>query len=148
MKKSLLALAALILSPTVMAEAPTQSWAKLIDSPQTQDLTSKVILCNDGNPVTLSQFGSQSATDNISYDGQVIATGSATNSSSNNANLLILKHSAKDGSLLWAVSSKSGDIIVSSDGNIAATADGGVLALLKMRSSNLTPYISPVLVDN
>lgn len=148
MKKSLLAFAALILSPTVMAEAPTQSWAKLIDSPQTQDLTSKVILCNDGNPVTLSQFGSQSATDNISYDGQVIATGSATNSSSNNANLLILKHSAKDGSLLWAVSSKSGDIIVSSDGNIAATADGGVLALLKMRSSKLTPYISPVLVDN
>lgn len=149
MKKTLLTLLTVAASMTaVRAMAPIQDWAKLIDSPQTSDLTSKVIVCSDGNPVTLSQFGSRTNTDNIVFDGEVIATGAYTTSNSDNANVLIIKHDSADGSRLWSVSSKNGDIIISSSGNIAATADGGVLALLNMRSSKVSPYTSPVLVDN
>ncbi len=148
MKKSLLTLALGVTGIAAWCAAPTYEWSKLIDSPQTQDLTSKVVLCTDGNPVTLSQFGSRTNTDNISFDGEVIATGAYTTSNSDNANLLIIKHNATDGSRIWSVSSKEGDIIISSAGNIIGTADGGVLALLNMRSSNVTPYTSPVLVDH
>jgi hypothetical protein len=148
MKKSLLfSLAALATLGSAFAATPNFLWAKLLDSPQTSDIPTEVAIAGDGNPVVLSQFGSRTASDIISFDGVTIATGAATNSNSDNLNLLVTKHNAKDGSLVWAVSSKEGDFYVASYANLVATADGGVLVLVNGRVADYTPYSTPVLKD-
>lgn len=147
MKKFLLTLITLAGIFTVRAVAPKFVWHKLIDSPQSSDQIRDITVTADGNVVTVSNFGSRTASDNISIDGEVVATGAATESSSDNLNLLILKQNATDGSKMWAVSSKKGDISSMGRTVITATPDGGVAALICLRSSKTTPYENPVLVD-
>ncbi len=148
MKQFLLLAIAATTAISTYASAPNFLWGKLIDSDKTQDLSAKVVFTEDGNAVSLSQFGSRESTDNISYDGVKIATGGATTSNSDNLNLLVIKHNISDGSRVWSVSSKNGDFAVSSSSDMVATPDGGVVVLVNGRSSNLTEYTSPVLVDN
>jgi hypothetical protein len=148
MKQFLLLAIAATTAISTYASAPNFLWGKLIDSDKTQDLSAKVVLTEDGNAVSLSQFGSRESTDNITYDGVEIATGGATTSNSDNLNLLVIKHNISDGSRVWSVSSKNGDFAVSSSADMVATPDGGVVVLVNGRSSNLTEYTSPVLVDN
>lgn len=147
MKKFLLTLIALTGFISARATAPTYMWYKLIDSPKQQDMTKGITVTTDGNVVTIGNFGSNTATDNISFDGEVIATGAATESSSENLNLIILKQNAADGSKIWAVSSKKGDISSMGRTVITATPDGGVAALICLRSSKTTTYENPILVD-
>lgn len=147
MKKLLLTLLAASGLFAAQATAPAYVWHKLIDSPQSSDQVRDITVTTDGNIVTIGNFGSRNATDNISFDGDVIATGAATESSSDNLNLLILKQNAADGSKMWAVSSKKGDISTMGRVAITATPDGGVAALLCFRSAKSTPYENPVLVD-
>ncbi len=147
MKKTLLAIFALVSSVSVMADAPVFQWGKLIDSPKQQDMTSDVVVTADGNPVSFSHFGSVTAEDGIEFDGEKIAAGAVTNSASENRNLLIIKHNAATGERMWNIYSKEGYVDVASYGSLLATADGGLVALLKVRSSQVTPYVSPVIVD-
>ena len=147
MKKFLLSLVALALSCGAFASAPVYQWSKLIDSHLQQDLVSKVVVTTDGNIVSLAHFGSSSDTDGIEFDGVQIATGSATTSSSDNRNLLIIKHNAATGERMWNIYSKAGYIDVSSEGSIIATRDGGLLLLLNARSARVSPFTSPMIVD-
>jgi hypothetical protein len=148
MKKVLLLSLAVTTAISTFANAPSFLWGKLIDSPQTQDLSSKVVFTTDGNVVSLSQFGSRAATDTIGYDGVKIGTGAATTSNSDNLNLLVIKHNIADGSRMWSVSSSDGDFYVASYSNVIATADGGALVLVKGRSSDQATLSTPVIVDN
>lgn len=147
MKKLLLPILILGMSLTSSAEAPSLMWHQMIDSDGTADITRSMAVTADGGVVVLGEFGSRTAADNISFNGTVIATGAATDSSSDNANLLVTKHSSKDGSLQWVISTKNGDVGSMGCNAVSATADGGVVMLVDMRSSNVTPYQSPVLVD-
>jgi len=147
MKKPLLAIVAVVSSLPVIANGPAYQWAKLIDSPMQQDMTTEVVVTADGNPVSLSHFGSVTAEDGIEFDGEKIASGAATNSTSDNRNLLMIKHNAATGERIWNIYSKEGYVDVASCGSLLATADGGLLALLKARSAQVTPYKSPVIVD-
>lgn len=148
MRKTLLSILALSTSFFVGASSPELLWHKIIDSPQNAgDVMSCATVTTDGNVVTLGSFGSRTEADNISFDGTVIATGAATTSNSDNKNLLVIKHNAADGSRIWSVFSKKGDFSSSGSLAMAATADGGVAMLLEMRSSNVSPYESPVIVD-
>lgn len=147
MKKFLLAALALGFSFAGFASAPVYQWSKLIDSPLQQDLTSQVVVTADGNFVSLSHFGSKTDSDGIEFDGTSIATGSATTGTSDNRNLLLIKHNAATGERIWNIYSKSGYIDVSSEGGMLATRDGGVLLLLNARSAQLAQYTSPVIVD-
>lgn len=148
MRKSLLSILTLSASLFAGATAPQLMWHKIIDSPQNSgDIMKCTEVTTDGNIVTLGCFGSRTEADNISFDGQVIATGAATNSSSDNLNLLAIKHRASDGSRLWSISSRKGDFASMGAMAMTATADGGVAMLIEMRSSNVTPYESPVIID-
>lgn len=147
MKKFLLSLVALALSCGAFASAPVYQWSKLIDSHLQQDMVSKVVVTTDGNIVSLAHFGSSSDTDGIEFDGVQIATGSATTSTSDNRNLLIIKHNAATGERMWNIYSKAGYIDVSSEGSIIATRDGGLLLLLNARSAQVSPFTSPMIVD-
>jgi hypothetical protein len=148
MKQFLLLAIAATTAISTYASAPNFLWGKLIDSEKTQDLSAKVVFTEDGNAVSLSQFGSRESTDSISYNGEEIATGAATTSNSDNLNLLVIKHKISDGSRVWSVSSKNGDFYVSSYADMTATPDGGVVVLVSGRSSDVAEYTSPVLVDN
>lgn len=148
MKEQLLTIALFCTTLAAGASAPQLSWHKMIDSPRNAgDIMKCITVTNDGNVISLGNFGSLTDADNISFDGQVIATGAATNGTSENLNLLAIKHSAADGSRIWSISSKKGDF--SSMGVLAMTGtpDGGVAMLIDMRSSNVTPFESPVIVD-
>lgn len=147
MKKTLLLSLILGVSAVAYADAPIYQWSKLIDSPKQQDMTSDVVVLADGSPVSFSHFGSVTAEDGIEFDGMPIATGAATNGSSDNRNLLIIKHDAATGARIWNIYSKEGYVDVSSEGSVMASADGGLVVLLNARSAQVTPYTSPVIVD-
>lgn len=121
-------------------------WSYLIDTSSSQDCASSLILLKDGLPVSFNHFGSKTAEDAITFAGVTIATGAATTSTSDNRNLLIIKH-GEDGKALWTVYTKEG-YVDSANGNIAPTSDGGIVALLKVRSSNNEDLTTPVFVDS
>lgn len=147
MKKQLLFIVAMGAFISATASAPQLEWSKLIDSPQQQDITSQVVVLSDGNVASLSHFGSYSTTDGITFDGEQIATGAATNSTSDNRNLLVIKHKATTGERIWNIYTKEGYVDVSSEGAMLPTSDGGLLLLVNARSASVTPYTSPVIVD-
>ena len=147
MKKQLLFIVAMGAFISATASAPQLEWSKLIDSPQQQDMTSQVVVLSDGNVASLSHFGSYSTTDGITFDGEQIATGAATNSTSDNRNLLVIKHKATTGERIWNIYTKEGYVDVSSKGAMLPTSDGGLLLLVNARSASVTPYTSPVIVD-
>ncbi|MDE6322853.1 MAG: hypothetical protein K2L85_01895 [Paramuribaculum sp.] len=148
MKKTLLSIITFGCAVFANAAIPEHSWNVLVDGPQgAGDNMYGITVTNDGNIVTVGNFGSRSTADTFTFKGQEIATGAKTDSASDNYNLLVTKHSSTDGSLLWALSTKNGDVASSGQNSVAATADGGVVLLVDMRSSNVTPYESPVIVD-
>ena len=120
-------------------------WSHLIDTPSAQDMASAVITAKDGKAVSFSHFGSKTAEDGINYAGETVAFGAATSSNSDNRNLLIMKH-GDDGKALWTVSTKEG-YVDTANGFVAATSDGGVVALIKLRGSLNGDVIAPVFVD-
>ena len=148
MKKSLLSIFTLGCALFAGAATPELQWHKLLDGPNTAaDNMSGIAVTADGNVITVGSFGAKTETDEFVFDGQTIATGTAYNGNSENYSLLVTKHNAKDGSLLWALSTKKGDVTTSGTNSVAPTADGGALLLVNMRSSSVTPYESPVIVD-
>lgn len=148
MKKSLLSIFTLGCAMFASAVTPELQWHKLVDGPNgTADNMYSIAVTTDGNIVTMGNFGAKTESDEFVFDGETIATGTAYNGTSENYSLLVTKHNAKDGSLLWAISTKKGDVSSSGNNCVAATADGGVVMLVNMRSSQVTPYESPVIVD-
>ena len=129
------------------AVAPVYEFHYLIDSKQAQDNSSKVTLCPDGSILTLNHFGSYADGEEMTFDGEKVAEGAATTSTSDNRNLLLMKHTEL-GKKVWAVSSKKGYIDVSSTGNVVTDAEGNVILLLQVRCSDVSPVLNaPVLVD-
>ncbi len=129
-----------------MATASVEyKWSYLIDTESAQDMASAVVATTDGKIVSFSHFGSKTAEDAIIYAGEQVAVGAATSSTSDNRNLLIMKHDA-EGKAVWAVSTKEG-YVDTANGNVAATSDGGVVALIKLRGSMNGDVIAPTFVD-
>lgn len=148
MKKTLLSIIALGCAMLASAATPGLMWHKLVDGPNNAaDNMCGITVTTDGNIVTVGSFGAKTVSDEFVFDGQTIATGTDHNGASENHNLLVTKHNAKDGSLVWALSTKKGDVTSSGSNAVAATADGGVVLLVNMRSSQVVPYESPVIVD-
>lgn len=148
MKKTLLSIITFGCAAAASGATPEHAWNVLVDGPQgAGDNMYGVTVTNDGNLVTVGNFGSRSASDVMTFAGQEIAIGAKTDSASDNYNLLVTKHEATDGSLIWALSTKNGDVTSSGINSVSATADGGVVLLVEMRSSSVTPYESPVIVD-
>ena len=145
MKHILLPALALLASFSAFAATPAYQWHKLIDSKSAQDLSNQLAVSTNGNFYTFSHFGSKAEGDNISYDGNVVATGAVSTSTADNRNLLLIKHDA-EGKSLWAVSSKNG-YFDAGQGAVAPTADGGVVLLLKARANQDAELKAPVLVD-
>lgn len=145
MKKLILSLMLAGAVSSAMAWDVYYNWSYLIDTKSAQDMASAVVITKDGKAVTFSHFGSKEAADEIVYGGEPVAAGSATSSTSDNRNLLIMKHDA-DGKATWAVSTREG-YCDTANGNIAATSDGGVVALLKLRGSQNNDIIAPIFVD-
>ncbi len=147
MKKLLLVSGLIGLALTSIAQAPTYQWSYLLDSQAAQDNITSVLVASDGKLISIGQFGSKVSTDKFSYNGEEIATGAATSSTSENYNLMVIKHNA-DGTKQWAVSSASGYVPGASATAVAATSDGGLVMILKPRATQLDPdYLSPVLVE-
>ncbi len=148
MKKILLSIITIGYAAAASGATPEHAWNVLVDGPQgAGDNMYGITVTNDGNIVTVGNFGSRSASDVMTFAGQEIAIGAKTDGASDNYNLLVTKHDATDGSLIWALSTKNGDVTSSGMNSVSATADGGVVLLVDMRSSNVTPYESPVIVD-
>ena len=146
MKKPLLSALTLSLAvAAAQAAAPIYEWNYLIDSPLQQDASSHIVVCPDGSFVTHNHFGSKTADDAISFNGATVATGAPTNSTSENRNLLVIKHNA-DGTKAWALSSMLGEFD-SANGAVQVGADGSVYLLLKGRVNDYAPYEVPTLVD-
>ncbi|MDO5395888.1 MAG: hypothetical protein Q4F07_07985 [Bacteroidales bacterium] len=149
MKKTLLSILALGISAVMSATAPEYLNHYLIDGPNGQDISSKVRLCPDGSFLTLSHFGTITDGEAMTFDGETVAYGAATTSTSDNRNLLLIKHNA-DGKKQWVVYSKAGYIDVASNADVCVGTDGSVVMLLNVRCSDGNgndDLVAPVLVD-
>jgi len=122
--------------------SPTFKWSKIVDSPEANDQNGGIVTTSDGNFVSYNSFQSSGSDSPCYFGSDIVANGSATDK---NRNLLVLKNDA-NGNKLWTVYSRNG-YTDASDGGITATADGGVLVLLKIRPTSSTPYKAMILVD-
>ena len=130
---------------TLSAQKPALQWAALQDGPLTE-IAVDIAPSQDGNVFILNNFYSKTEPENnvTYYDYWNIEDGTRTNEAvvkgsidpddgPNGVVSLSLFKIAPDGHLLWSVSSTLGDF--SGGGNIAGTADGGVMLALKMRNT-------------
>lgn len=138
MKKFLLSFCA---AATLVASAGTTpgleySWGSLIDGPTSAgDQSTDIAIGKKGGIYWFGTYGSNDANGlDINYDGEFLFTGASYSGTSQNANFTLLKTDA-DGLKQWAVYSNSGDF-ASSQGGCAATSDGGVVIVSKVRHTD------------
>ena len=149
MKKFTLLAVAVLASASMLASAQslngTQTlWAKFVKNTQNeQALTSQgnqMVLAQDGGLYCIGNIGSTTAeqmtvlTDTVLTDGTNatnLAQGIDYSGNSANQGLLIMKLSA-DGELVWTVAQTNGEAAVNENW-VAATADGGLVALVNLR---------------
>ena len=115
-------------------------WAHVIDgNTAAGDNMLGLAKASDGDYYVANTFGTTSTSLNVNFDGsaltgvdgQPIAGSSYTGTSVNN-NLLLQKVDA-NGDVVWNAYTKKGDISVNSSA-VAATPDGGVIAVVKTRA--------------
>ena len=146
MKKITLLAAVVLASASMLASAQsladTQTlWAKFVKNTQNeQSLTSQgnqMVLAQDGGLYAIGNIGSTSAEQmTVLTDGTNsvnIAQGITYSGNSANQGLIIMKLSA-DGNLQWTVAQTNGEAGVN-ENSVAATADGGLVALVNLRHS-------------
>ena len=146
MKKITLLAAVVLASASMLASAQsladTQTlWAKFVKNTQNeQSLTSQgnqMVLAQDGGLYAIGNIGSTSAEQmTVLTDGTNsvdVARGIAYSGNSANQGLIIMKLSA-DGNLQWTVAQTNGEAGVN-ENSVAATADGGLVALVNLRHS-------------
>jgi hypothetical protein len=147
MKKLLLSAFAAAGFLAASAATPTLNWAYAIDSSYANDQIGGIVTTTDGKIVTYSHLASWVKNDNLTYNGETIGTPDATAGTSENRNLVVIKHNA-DGTKAWAVTSNKG-YFDAGNGSIVATNDGGVLVYAKPRASLIgtNTYDQPQLID-
>lgn len=144
MKKFTLLAVAVLASASMLASAQslggTQTlWAKFVKNTQNeQALTSQgnqMVLAQDGGLYCIGNIGSTTAEQmTVLTDGTNatnLAQGIDYSGNGANQGLLIMKLSA-DGELVWTVAQTNGEAAVNENW-VAATADGGLVALVNMR---------------
>ncbi len=144
MKKFTLLAVAVLASASMLASAQslngTQTlWAKFVKNTQNeQALTSQgnqMVLAQDGGLYCIGNIGSTTAEQmTVLTDGTNatnLAQGIDYSGNSANQGLLIMKLSA-DGELVWTVAQTNGEAAVNENW-VAATADGGLVALVNLR---------------
>ena len=144
MKKITLLAVAVLASASMLASAQslggTQTlWAKFVKNTQNeQALTSQgnqMVLAQDGGLYCIGNIGSTTAEQmTVLTDGTNatnLAQGIDYSGNGANQGLLIMKLSA-DGELVWTVAQTNGEAAVNENW-VAATADGGLVALVNMR---------------
>lgn len=144
MRKLLLSLLAVSGLFSAYAADPVLNWAKLFDA-SNSEYTYAFASAADGGFLSFNSYGVKTAEDPVTYDGEKVASGSVTSTTSENKTLVIIKHNAA-GEKQWVVSSKVGDF----DLNLSAiepTSDGGFVVAAKVRSTQNNGYVSPVLLD-
>lgn len=109
------------------------SWAKLIDgSTNAGDQSTSVTVGAKGGIYWFGTYGSTEADPAINFDGTFLFDGAPYNAgTSQNNNFTLIKTDA-DGNLLWNVHSTYGDFENNAGGS-AATSDGGVVVISKVR---------------
>lgn len=112
------------------------AWGNLIDGPTTAgDQSTNVALGKKGGIYWFGTYGSNNSTGlEITYAGENLFTGAEYSGTSQNNNFTLLKTDA-DGNKLWTVYSNSGDF-TSNSGGCAATSDGGVIVVSKVRHTD------------
>lgn len=144
MKKNTLLAVAVLASASMLASAQslggTQTlWAKFVKNNQNeQALTSQgnqMVLAQDGGLYCIGNIGSTTAEQmTVLTDGTNatnLAQGIDYSGNGANQGLLIMKLSA-DGELVWTVAQTNGEAAVNENW-VAATADGGLVALVNLR---------------
>ena len=141
MKKNLLILGSLaLLSLPVYADSdmePVAKWGNLLDgSTAAGDQATGVTVDKDGNPVWFGNYGTTDASPDVNYAGTFLYSGALLNSASNtqNNNYTLLK-TDRDGNKMWCVYSNSGDF-ANNSGFCAATSDGGIITVSKVRHTD------------
>lgn len=116
----------------------TFNWAHSVDgATDGGDNVLGVVKATDGDYFVASTFGTTNSAMNVKFDGETLLgldgkpiEGSPYQGTSMNANLLLQKVS-NTGSVVWNLYSKKGYIF---DAQFAATADGGIVAVVKTRA--------------
>lgn len=149
MKKvyKLLVAAMVALAPmAAMAQAATQPvalWGKVVSAPQKTGMGYDLAVSTDGSLYSLTSAGTTADAEEIKFGTEVIGHGTTNNTASGNQNLVLIKTDG-NGNRLWSAYSTVGDLY--SGGWLAATSDGGVMMVVKLRHSDGRPE-KPALVD-
>lgn len=153
MKKiyTFLAVAAMMASSVVAsaqsATEPSTLWAKTIIGNSTKtSMGQDVAHAADGSTYFVSMAATMATTDNITFGDEVLGIGSNTNTNSGNNNLVLVKTDA-NGNRLWSVTSTDGDCY-SGGSWLAVTADGGVVAAMKMRYTVNANGTAPIAITD
>lgn len=146
MKKTLLAIGAVLAMSGATATAPHALWGNLIDGTHPAgiggagDQSTQVAVDAQGNAYWYGTYGSTDDYPEITYAGEKLYDGALYDhnaGTSQNNNFTVLKTDA-DGNKLWCVYSNSGDF-ASNAGFAAVTSDGGVVVVSKVRhTDNMT----------
>ncbi len=129
------------------ATEPSTLWAKtIIGNKDKTSMGQDVAHAADGSTYFLSMASTMATTDNITFGDDVIGIGSATSTASGNNNLVLVKVDA-NGNRLWSVVSTDGDCY-SGGSWLAVTADGGVVAAMKLRYTVTATGTSPIAITD
>ena len=139
MKKQLLLFAAAVTALGMAAQpaqAPVAVWGNLIDGDTAAgDQSTDMALDNSGNVYWYGTYGSTETEPDVRYAGEVIYAGAPFNAGATQNNNYTLIKTDKNGRKLWTVYTDSGDF-ANNAGFCAATADGGVVTVAKVRHTD------------
>lgn len=147
MKKTLLMLCCALFASGVYAQAPTAVWGNLIDGATAAgDQATDVSFDKSGNVYWYGVYGTTETAPEVTYDGTFLFEGALYNAgNTQNNNYTVLKTDAS-GNKLWCVYSTSGDF-ANNAGFSAATSDGGLITVAKVRHTDGMTDKNIVLVD-
>lgn len=139
MKRQILTLCTMMLTLGLRAETPgipVASWGHLVDGGTAAgDQATDIALDGSGDVYWFGTYGTTAASPVINYAGQPLYEGALYDAgNSQNNNFTLLKTNSR-GEKLWCVYSNSGDF-ANNNGFCAATPDGGVVTVSKVRHTD------------
>lgn len=131
---------ALLASASMLVSAqsePTSLWAGAFtynnaDGASITNIGTNIELAADGNLFILNDNGTTAQTQEVCFNGDVVAMGTDYTGTGYNHNVSLVKVNAETGKKIWSVYSLVGECS-SNQGAVVATADGGAYVVLKMR---------------